>query len=260
MAADPPRLQGLHLTARDRMLLSFVAEHRLVLERHLERLVGGGVRSRLWELVEAGYLSAGYVFAEPYHQIRRKGLAAIDSDLPVPRFNLAAYKHDVGVAWLWLAAHGGTFGPLREVLSERVLRSHDGALDRAPEPCGVRLGGLDRYGNERLHYPDLLLIDSHGRRLALELELTPKGCVRRELILGGYAADNRIDHVHYLVEANPRGHAIKRLLESTTRQMELAERVSVQLVKPILTEAGQPPQLAHQAVGRARSEACEATR
>lgn len=158
--------RGIRLTERDRTLLAFASEHRLVLECQLERLAGarrGKLLHRLDALVGARYLRVDQVFGERYYQIQSTGLAAIDSRLPTPRFKLADYKHDVGVAWLWLAARQGTFGPLRELLSERSLRSRDRALDRPDEPYGVRLGGVDRYGNERLHYPDLLLIDPRGR-------------------------------------------------------------------------------------------------
>lgn len=219
------------VTGYDLRVLSFAAEHRVVLQRQLER-VAGSRAGRLRALVSARYLARIHGFAEPHYQIRSAGLAAIDSDLPVPSMSMTSYKHDVGAAWLWLAAHGGTFGPLAHVLSERRLRSHDGALERPREPYGVRLGGVDRFGNDRVHYPDLLLIDPGGRRLALELELTRKGRQRRELILGGYGSDARIDRVLYLVEANRAGRAIGRLLESTAREMGLAGLVRTQLLKP----------------------------
>jgi hypothetical protein len=229
------RLDGIRLTERDHALLAFAAEHRLVLERQLELLIGArhrSLRARLDEIVRRGYMSVEAVFNERHYQIRSAGLAALGSGLPAPRFKLGAYNHDVGLAWLWLAAHKGAFGPLREILSERRLRSHDGALERPHEPYGVRLGGFDRRGNERLHYPDLLVTDPSGRRLALELELTPKGRERRELILGGYGTDSRIDRVLYLVEANRGGAAIRRALEDQAREMGLSNRVRFQPVKP----------------------------
>lgn len=248
---------GIRLTDRDRELLAFAAEHRLVLEPQLEHLAGarpGKLARRLGGLARAGYLSGGRAFDQRHYQIRSAGLAAIDSALPVPRFNPGAYKHDVGVAWLWLAAHHGTFGSLSEVLSERRLRSHDAAFDRAREPYGVRLGGLDRHGYERLHYPDLLLIDPQGRRLGLELELSPKGRERRELILGGYGADARIDHVLYLVEDHPRGRAIRRLMREAVRDRGLAERIHFQYVKPLLAQ-DEPQRAPQRAVSRGSAEA-----
>ncbi len=227
---------GVRLTERDYKWLAFAAEHQLVLERQLERLVGArrhALRGRLRALERSGYLTSGSVFDDRYYQVRPRGLAAVGSSLKPPRLNLRNYRHDVGLAWLWLAARGGTFGPLREVLAERSLRSHDGALDRALDPYGVRLGGLDRHGNEQLHYPDLLLVERQGRRLALELELTPKGRQRGELILGGYGADRRIDRVLYLVERNASGRGIRRTMERAVRDMGLSEQIRFRFIEEI---------------------------
>jgi hypothetical protein len=128
----------------------------------------------------------------------------------VPRIDLRCYTHDIGAAWLWIAARQGSFGPIREVLGERRLRSLDAAPDRSGPPQGVRLGGLGAHGRERLHYPDLLLVTPDGRRIGLELELSSKGRVRREKILAGYGADARIDAVLYLVGDRRIGRSIKQ--------------------------------------------------
>ncbi len=218
----------MRLTEHDLRLLSFLAEHRLALETHLERLLGVSAvrtRARLRTLARGGFLSYGGVLdGEPAAcRITRRGLAAVGSRLPPPRPNLACYHHDVGAAWLWLAARDGGFGPIREVISERVLRSHDLSGDREDEPFGVRLGGVGPRGRERLHYPDLLLITPRGRRIAIELELTLKGRTRRENILGGYAADRRIDAVLYLVEKR----SLRRALEASAARIGGADRVHV---------------------------------
>lgn len=228
----------VRLTERDHEILAFAAEHRIVLERQVEQLLGIGrraARRRLAALVDNRYLTSDVLFSERYLQIQAPGLAAIGSTLPTPRLELGACKHDIGLAWLWLGARMGRFGPLEELVSERRMRSHDGAVDRPDDPYGVRLGGHDRYGSEVLHYPDLLLVDSHGRRLALELELSSKGRARRELILGGYARDRRIEHVLYLVEDHRAGYPVKRAIERTVHEMGLSGRVGFQLVKPFWT-------------------------
>ena len=65
--------------------------------------------------------------------------------------------------------HSGVQRALAEVIGERRLRSEDMA---APDhPYSIRLGGYDNTGKAKRHYPDLLLIDPGGRRVALELEL-----------------------------------------------------------------------------------------
>jgi hypothetical protein len=222
----------MRVTDRDRRLLEFVALHRLVLADHVRALLGvsaevAGARLRL--LAAAGFLSRAQVFhRQPAcFQITRQGLALIGGELPAPRIDLRCYGHDVGVAWLWLAARTGAFGAMREVIAERQLRSHDGGDAGRDRPLGVRLGATGPGGRERLHYPDLLLVSAEGRRIALELELTPKGRTRRERILAAYAADARVDAVLYLVERR----SIARSVQASARRLGISDRVHVQPVR-----------------------------
>jgi hypothetical protein len=219
----------LRLTDRDRDLLAFAARHRIVLASHLQVLLGASadaITTRLRALRRAGYLNSQAPFdRQPRcYWITRRGLEAIESGLPPPRLDLRSYRHDIGTAWLWLAARGGAFGPLDRAVSEREMRSTDGAGARGTNPFGVRLGGLGPAGRERLHYPDLLLIGGGGRRVAIELELTSKGRARRERILAGYAADSRIDAVMYFVDRA----AVGRALGGSIARMGISGRVQVQ--------------------------------
>ena len=244
----------MRITKRDRVLLSFAADHRFVQPAHAGALLGVSIRSaeaRLRALSTAGLLiRKRWLHGHPAcYQVTGAGLGAIGSDLPRPRIDLRSYEHDVGLAWLWLAARDGRFGPMREVLAERQLRSRDGAA-AAPSsaaaqgergrPVGVRLGGVGPAGRERLHYPDLLLTTDDGHRIAVELELSSKGRVRREKILAGYGADARIDAVLYLVKDRRLG----RSLQDSARRVGLEALVHVQQV-------GSPPAAAARADGRA---------
>jgi hypothetical protein len=187
----------------------------------VSRRTAGG---RLSALRSAGLLSArNGPYRNDCHQITTPGLRLIASRLPRPRFDLATYWHDVGIAWLWLAARRGAFGPLTHVVSERHMRSSDGA-DPSAEPFGVRLGGHGAGGRPRLHYPDLLLRTASGHRVAIELERTGKGRRRRESILSGYGVDRRIDAVVYLV-ADP---AVGRAVSASARRLGLESLVHVQ--------------------------------
>jgi len=212
------------------------AEHRLILPAHAQTLLElslSAASSRLRALAGAGYLAPHRIFAgQPTaYQINRKGLAAIGSALPAPQLDLRAHAHDVGVAWLWLAARAGTFGPLSAVVSERTMRSMDARRDDQPDkffgPLGVRLGGTGPAGRERLHYPDLMLVTSDGRRIAVELELSAKGAARRERILAGYGADARIDAVLYLVERP----ALATAIRSSARRLGISHHVHVQWIR-----------------------------
>lgn len=243
-----PRTSSPKLTDRDRLLLAFIAEHRLVLPAHVQALLGisaAAASRRLRTLEQAGLLFRDKLFAgfPPHYRVERKGLQLIGSRLPVPKGDVAV-RHDIGVAWLWLAARNGAFGSLREVVSERHMRSRDGTEAHAArvtgrreqEPFGVRLSGSGSGSRARLHYPDLLLIDRDGRRIAVELELSSKGRARRHRIIGGYAADRRIDAVLYLVQ----DQRIAREVQDAARRFGCERRV---LVQRVCMGAGQAPDL-----------------
>lgn len=223
----PPRL-----TERDLELLSFLSEHRLALPAHAAFLLGtssGTAASRLARLAEVRLLNRETALpGDPsWYRITRRGLAVVGSSLPTPKLDLRSYQHDVGVAWLWLAARGGAFGPVDEILGERRLRSLDGARAPGDPALAVRLGGFGPRGHERLHYPDLVLRAADGRRIALELELTPKTRTRLETILGAYGADRRFDGVVYLVERA----TIARSVHNAARRLGVPDLVAIRRVR-----------------------------
>jgi hypothetical protein len=208
------RRHAARITDRDRRLLAFAAEHRFVLAVHVAALLRTSpeaARDRLHKLAGAQLMRSERRLAGPAaHQITGRGLDAIGSPLPPPREpDLATYDHEVGLAWLWLAAERGRFGALRGLVSERQMRSADGRAVAPEERFGVRLPGAGPRGGERRHYPDLLLETASGHRVAIELELTRKALRRRREILGGYAIDARVDAVLYLVETRRMARAVQ---------------------------------------------------
>jgi hypothetical protein len=222
----------IRLGGPDLELLWFLAEHRMVLPDHAAALLGTTVeaaKARLARLKGAGYVRREALFHKQpaMHLISRDGLNALGSRLPTPRRDVHAYEHDAGVAWLWIAARRGTFGPLQEIVGERGMRSHDGARDPSSEPLAVKLGGVGPRGRESLHYPDLLLRTADGRRIALELELSSKGRRRLERIMSGYACDPRIDGVVYLVQSA----AVARSVQGAARRAGISPLVHIQRVR-----------------------------
>jgi hypothetical protein len=262
------------VTERDRRLLAFVAEHRIVLARQVQALLGASktvAYDRLRGLAEKGLLKHSLVLhREPgWYQITRAGLAMIDSDLPPPRLDLRCYRHDIGVGWLWLAASRGAFGHVERIVSEREMRSRDAAYAAAGwatagraeagrgsagpdgpgreigldvrDPFGVHLGGVGPRGQIRLHYPDLLLIGHAGERVALELELSAKGGRRLETILTAYGADPNVAAVLYLAEKP----GIRREVRSAAARLGITDLVHVQPVAwPTRTEPAEARQRA----------------
>lgn len=214
----------------DRELLTFIGEHRFVLCAQAGALLGcfeDEARARLRELVDDGYLIEEPVLGrDPIaYRCTRLGLDAVGSGLRQLPVSLKNYWHDVGAAWLWLAARNGAFGPMREVLAERVMRSGD-AKGR-DDLFGVRLGGPGRDGRERLHYPDLLLVAPDGARIAIELEITSKPPGKRERILAGYAADARIAKVLFVVY-EPR---VANALSASVSRLHISSLVAIRRVR-----------------------------
>jgi hypothetical protein len=237
-----PQQPAVQITAQDLELLAFAAEHRFVLAAHAGALWGVGETAaddRLSRLFGGGFLVAQTVFSghPATYRSTRKGLDVVASKLRAPTIDLGRYDHEIGAAWLWLAARNGAFGPMRDVLGERWLRSRDASEEGRVEPLAVRLGGLGRGGRERLHYPDLLLVDADGRRIAIELELSSKGRERREQILAGYASDFRVAAVLYVVEKRQLAESIR----ASARRLGISELVHVQRVRwsPSAPQAGQ---------------------
>ena len=204
------------LGERDREILGFAAEHRFVLARQVARLVGISERSaadRLRKLEKARYFvreegREGDSFA---YLATDRAMRAAQSTLPVPRpIDPAVYRHEAALGWLALEARDGRFGPVRDVVTERRMRSHDGRTADRNDRYGVWLGGVGPGGRDRMHHPDLVIDTASGHRVAFELELTGKGRVRRERILEAYAAEPRIAQVVYLVENRSTGRAVQR--------------------------------------------------
>ena len=213
------------------MILRFVAEHQIVVADQVAELTGlassTAVR-RLGRLATAGYLASDQPFRrEPaFFWATRRGTAAAGRPYRAGALNILSREHDVGLGWLWLAAHRGVFGELHSVVSERAMRSADQRSDG--EPFGVRLAGSGTAGTRALHHPDLLLVTPAGQQIAVELELTQKPAAKLDAIIGRYAGDARIDAVLYLVEDRGRGPAIGRAVDAAAARWGMAERVHVQ--------------------------------
>ena len=222
-------------SADDLQILSFLAEHRTVLERQIAVLLDRPARvldGSLDALAQAGYVIRWLGFGEDRCcRIQKRGLQAMGVGLRAPSDNLGKYRHDIGVAWLWVLAQRGSFGPLSQVIGERRLHSEDRL--RPERPHSVRLGGYDSKGEAHRHYPDLVLVDHQGRRVALELELTTKDRGRRERILAGYGAERRIDGVVYFVERNARGRAVGHAIEASAARVDVADRVHLRTIPPL---------------------------
>jgi hypothetical protein len=225
----------ISLTEADLSVLGPLAEHRILIVPQVALLLGVSERTaarRLKRLHDARLLHFEQTFnGQPAGaKITAGGLRAIGSSLKAPYLNLNEYRHDVGVAWMWLAARDGAFGEIAELTSDRRMKVEDAAavpVGGRPK-WGIGLGLLGPHGTPQHHYPDLMLQMASGHRVAVELELTSKSVRRMSRIMLAYASDARIDDVLYLA-ANQR---IAGRVTEAARRAGIGDRVHVQRLAP----------------------------
>lgn len=180
--------------ARQRLLL-FAAASEVILAKQAAALLKTSTDSaaerlevlRTQRLVSrvrlSGRLPDGY-------RITPEGAELIDSQLPATRpLSPAAYRHEIGVGWLWVAAQHGNLGVLREVLTRREMHAADQTLRSesllnsagatfADQPVADQRPGLSGT------YPDLALIQHAGGWVTVNLILGSPSAPQLEWMIG----------------------------------------------------------------------------
>jgi DNA-binding Lrp family transcriptional regulator len=143
----------------DRRILEYAACHPVLLVSQMRSLLDVQepvATERLDSLVAAGLIRHGLRLRHQRagYQITGLGLREIGSELPVPRVDLRRYWHDVGVAWMWLAARKGRLGEVERVYCEREMRAADQkpAVQASTIDPTMRSPDPGRRGDER-HRP-----------------------------------------------------------------------------------------------------------
>ncbi len=136
--------------------------------------------------------------------------------LGIYRVGPGGFQHAREVASVAVALHRGL--PGWELLSERGIRVAESDLGEMV--ASVSVGELG--GRPALHRPDLALIATDGRVLAVEVELSVKAPRRLAAICRGYARARHVDHVFYLAAAAP-GRAVERAV----REVRGEDRITV---------------------------------
>jgi len=214
----------------DRRILAFIGAHRFVLVWHVERFLGleaDVATGRLRELEAERLVRSERLLAGRASSVRITGLGldAIGSRLPAPGFDLAGYRREVGVVWVWVAAWLGTFGEAERVLSRREMEGLDRALREAgggsvatgfAVPVGMDAGP----GSAWRCYPDVAL-ETAGGRVAIHLQLRVPGSAMLEALLAGYRSDDRV-----LFLTDERRVAVA--VEEAAARLDVGDRVRVQ--------------------------------
>jgi hypothetical protein len=196
---------------RERDLLRFAAAHRLVSGDQVAVLAVGEDQNdsaaRARRLVEQGLLSRVRLAptGPDYLLISDAGLAAIESPLPVPVWEMRRMREALAAGWVWVRAQDGRFTGLTGVVSHREMVFHDSQLTgengtRGPaRPRGIWIPGRRPADGSGLHHPAVLLEFVDGWA-AVEFALggaSPHGLAA---LLTAYGIDDRYGRIVFLVE------------------------------------------------------------
>jgi len=215
----------------DRRLLAFLGAHPFVLASQIERFLGidHATVDRRLVAMEARRLARSerlQMSGVAFVRVTGAGLRAIGSRLPAPGFDLAGYRHDVGIVWLWVAAWEGVFGEPERVLSRREMQALDRAAGQAGDPDGrfsVPLVGPTTAGPL---YPDVMMVFSSAR-VAVHLVAWPQ---RRLDLDGLFAGHHKRPEVADVVLCFVDDDAVGRKLRTAAEREGVAEKVRVQRV------------------------------
>lgn len=197
---------GVALVAGDEELLKFIAGHDVVISSQVRQLIGedrAASTARLDRLTEAGVIqrAARLRFQHAAYQITPAGLDRLGSDLPVPVLDVRGYWQGLALAWLWVHARKGHFGPVDGIYSRRMMRAADESAGAAVDPSlvspGLRAKLSDArfavdLGGGRVHYPGVVLVLADHGRVALEYLMTAPSRRWVDEVLEGYRAKPQV--------------------------------------------------------------------
>lgn len=215
---------SLRLTGRDVELLCWINSIGFVEVHHVSlwmKVVRTTAYTRLSKLVSHGYLLHRRIFqGKPgVYSVTRLGAQISSSPLsPMKEIPLNSYHHDLKVISLSLALLAQTQG--RRFVPERELR-----YER----------GLEEPGS-RGHLPDGVLIEADGRKIAIELELTPKGKRRLTKIFQHHSRmlPFHFDELWYFCDKQ----IVQRLLEPMIVDRGLGAYVHIKDLKSVCVNEG----------------------
>jgi DNA-binding MarR family transcriptional regulator len=214
--APQPRLRATpELTTLDIDILRYAVRHGMVTPEQLAARFFRSPESaqpHLSSLVAAGLLvTEGPLLAIPaVVRATPQGARLAGCDLTPASLDLARLRHNLALVDLseeLLATHPGSVWT-----TERELRRDRMRAARA-------FGGWERQGR----VPDGLLRLEDGRRIAIELDLTPKRSARLDLLAGAYAVDRGVDLVWWYLPSETAVVRMRKLV---------AERGLDHLVEP----------------------------
>lgn len=159
-------MNNFRLVERDLHLFQEVNRWRVVLSRHLKKLVDFSSQRtcdrRLKKLIEAGFLRRKkYIYGIPYlYFLTRKAKVLIHVSTHEPKIRIEQVAHDISVLDTAIFVHAEKAVPFSEMQTEKELH------------------GIDGFSNRR-HRPDFVF-QQDGKTVCVEVELSLKAKTRLE--------------------------------------------------------------------------------
>ena len=174
MAGEPKKRKNcVRLTERDLQMIRWINGHRMAKAEQVAKKFGmstAATNKRLHGLKGMDCLVYEKIFQEKpgVYRATARGISAAGDSLPSARLVLGSYEHDLQLVDLAVTLEQKT-GALWQ--TDRQIRHEKG------------LKGVGTPG----HTPDGILVFPYGARIAVELELSPKGAEKTEKILMEYS-------------------------------------------------------------------------
>jgi hypothetical protein len=177
----------VRLTERDLQMIRWINGHRVATAEQVASKFGLSAptaKKRLQGLKSLDYLVYEKVFqGKPgIYRAAARGIAVTEDSLPVARLVLGSYEHDLQLVDLAVSLEHRTGAQWQ---TDREIRHEKG------------LKGVGTFG----HSPDGVLLFPGGARIAVELELSPKGAGKIEKIFMEYAG-SQYQEVWYFVNCD----------------------------------------------------------
>lgn len=191
---------GVRITSRDLEIVGWLGRVRFASRDQVARRFGLGRSQcfhRLAQLRKAGFLDERALIVGPVPSIvfaTRRGLSAAGSPLSAADLDGRSFRHDSALVDLTIDY---------EQTGAQVL------TDSEPERYAVEALGPN--ARRRQQFPDLI-VESDGRRLAVELEVAEKTISRLRGILSAYRGASQVDSVLYLTTTQVVVTRIDRLI------------------------------------------------
>ena len=210
------RRRGVALTERDRQLIEWMTRHGMVTASQISRRFFGSLKvtwRRLLQLERLGLIRRDRVWVGMPRVVRATplGVRLADVDLGPAPLDYVRLRHHLAVV----------------DLSEELLRGSPEA--RWVTERELRRNHADLRGDDgsRARMPDGLLVLA-ARRIAVELDLTPKRSRRLDDLVGLYAADRTVDAVWWFLPSETaarrmrdviHGRGLENLVEARLRRV-----------------------------------------